>query len=279
MNRSLRLQAKHSPFSWPERLSLSGTFVMLLLVGAILAVFLSALTALAQNTIQPMPENASAKSYGGGWECNVGFRQSGTICFAVIVPDNAYSTNRTYGLGWECLRGFRKTEDANCIAVKVPEGGYLDPSGERWRCLRGYIKVDDTCQKITLPAHAYLADASTGSAWICERGFRAKGESCVAIVVPKNSYLNGSSYGQPWTCKRGYFEQTGQCEAVIIPEHAYFDDANYGEGWKCDRGYSVSDQSCEPIDIPQNAHLDRSGNRWECDKNFQKLKGVCVLNN
>lgn len=279
MNRNPQLQEKQSPFSWPERLSLSGTSFMLLLVGAILAFFLSALTALAQNTIQPMPENASAKSYGDGWECNVGYRQSGKTCHKVTVPDNAYSTNRTYGLGWECFRGFRRTGEANCIAVEVPEGGYLDPSGERWRCLRGYVKVDDTCQKIILPPHSYLAEASTGVPWICDRGFEAKGERCVPIVVPENAYLNGSSYGQAWTCERGYLEQMGRCEAVIVPENAYFHDASYGEGWKCDRGYAAFEERCEPIDIPENAHLDRSGNRWECDKNFQKSRGLCVLNN
>jgi len=279
MNRNSRLQAKQSPFSRPERLSLSGTSFMLLLGGAILAFFLSALTALAQNTIQPMSENASAKSYGDGWECNVGYRQKGETCLEVTVPDNAYSTNRTYGLGWECLRGFRKDREANCVAVEVPEGGYLDPSGERWRCLRGHIKIDDTCHRIILPLHSYLAEASAGVPWICDRGFEPKGERCVAIVVPKNAYLNGSSYGQAWTCERGYREHTGKCEAVLVPDHAYFYDAPYGEGWKCDRGYSASGQRCDPIDIPDNAHLDRSGNRWECDKNFQKSKGLCVLNN
>lgn len=250
-----------------------------LFLGLIAAVLLYALPAFAQSTAPPMPENASAKSYGDGWECNIGFRLNENSCVAVVVPQNAYDTNRSYGSGWECLHGFRKTDEAACVAVEVPEGGFLDPSGERWRCLRGYIKVDDTCQEIVLPANAYLTDASYGPAWTCERGFEANNDRCTAIAVPANAYLNGLGYGQPWTCERGFFAQDSLCEAVAIPANAYFDDATYGTGWKCEHGYVASGDTCELIDVPENAHLDRSGNRWECDGNFQKSKGLCVLNN
>ena len=65
----------------------------------------------------------------------------------------------------------------------------------------------------------------------------------------------------------------------MIPANAYFDDASYGTGWKCDRGYAASGETCEFIIVPENAHLDRSGNRWECNRNFQKSKGRSVLNN
>jgi len=106
-----------------------------------------------------------------------------------------------------------QTDEPACVAIEVPEGGFLDPLGERWRCLRGLIKVDDTCQEIVLPANAY------------------------------------------------------------------FNDATCGTGWKCERGYKASGEACEFINVPENAHLDRSGNRWECNKNFQKSKGLCVLNN
>lgn len=253
--------------------------VMALFIGSILAVMFFVLPAFGQTASQPMPENASAKSYGDGWECNIGFRLNENDCVAVVVPQNAYDTNRSYGSGWECLHGFRRTDEAACVAVEVPEGGFLDPSGERWRCLRGYLKIDDTCQEIVLPANAYLADASDGSTWTCERGFEATGDQCIAIAVPANAYLNGSGYGQPWTCERGYFAQAGLCEAVAIPANAYFDDASYGSGWKCDRGYAASAETCEFINVPESAHLDRSGNRWECNKNFQKSKGLCVLKN
>ena len=279
MDRKSQLTEPHRPHSIVAQIPTETPTVVVQLMGLIFAVLLLALPAVAQTAAQPIPENASAKSYGDGWECNTGFRLNENTCAAVVVPRNAYDTKRSYGSGWECLHGFRRTGETECIAVEVPEGGFLDTSGERWRCLRGYIKVDETCQEIVLPANAYLADASYGSTWTCERGFEAAGDLCTAIAVPANAYLNGSGYGQPWTCERGFFEQAGLCEAVAIPANAYFDDASYGSGWKCDRGYAASAKACEFINVPENAHLDRSGNRWECNKNFQKSKGLCILNN
>ena len=252
---------------------------MWLLIASLSFLLMAALPAEAQTAPQPMPENASAQSYGDGWECDVGYRLNAGNCLAVSVPKNAVETNRTYGRGWECFHGFRAEGDADCVAVVVPEGGFLEPSGERWHCLRGFTKLDDMCQKIDVPANAYLADTSYGSPWVCDRGFEARDETCIAIAVPANAYLNTASYGQPWTCERGFFEQAGTCAAVMVPENAYLDDATYGVGWRCERGYSAEGDICAPIVIPQNAHLDRSGNRWECDRFFRKSKGVCLLNN
>lgn len=242
--------------------------------GPIFALLVFAMPVLAQS----IPENASAKRFSEGWECNIGFRLAGDNCVAVMVPENAYGTNRTYGLGWECLHGFREVGKVACLAVAVPDGGFLDPSGERWHCLRGFLKVDDTCLEVVLPENAYLVDGTYGSTWECARGFERMDDRCNTIAVPVNGYLNGSRYGQPWTCERGFFEQDGLCKAVVIPEFAYFDDATYGEGWKCQRGYEASAIDCQVIDIPANAHLDRSGNRWQCNQNFQRSKGLCVLN-
>lgn len=278
MDRKSQLTEPRPPQSNIAHIATDIPTIMAPVIGSIIAILLLALPAFAQTAAQPMPENASAKSYGGGWECNIGFRLNENDCVAVIVPQNAYETNRSYGSGWECLHGFRSIDKTACVAVDVPEYGYLDPSGERWRCLRGFIKVDDTCQEIILPANAYLADASYGSTWTCERGFEVTGDLCTAIAVPANAYLNGSGYGQPWTCERGFLENNGLCEAVVMPANAFFDDATYGTGWKCARGYAASGETCDLIDVPEYAHLDRSGNRWECNKNFQKSKGLCVLN-
>lgn len=259
------------------RVSTDARAVAAQLVGSICALLLFAMPALAQSAAQPIPVNASAKSYGDGWDCDIGYRLNGDTCDAVFAPQNAYETNRPYGLGWECIHGFRRVDGVACVAVAVPEGGYLGPSGERWHCSRGFLKVDDSCVEIILPTNAYLTESAYGSAWECDRGFESTGDLCAAIAVPTNAYLNTSSYGQPWTCERGYYEQDGLCEAVIVPSNAYFDDAAYGNGWKCDRGYAPSGQICEAIVVPVNAHLDRSGNRWDCNKNFRKSDGRCVL--
>lgn len=251
--------------------------VMWLFAGLICVLLLATLPAHAQTALRPLPENASPKSYGDGWECDIGFRLSIDRCVAIIVPENAYETSRSYGRGWECLHGFRMSEETACVAVFVPEGGFLGPSGTRWHCQRGFVKVGATCQKLVLPENAYLVDSVYGSKWVCNRGYKARNDACVAIKVPENAYLNTSGYGQPWTCERGFLEREGQCKAVVVPENAYFDDSTYGKGWKCARGYAASGQACELIDIPENAHLDRSGNRWECNRNFRKSKGQCNL--
>jgi len=119
---------------------------------------------------QPMPENARASSYGDGWECNIGYRLDGDICAAVVVPENAYETNRSHGAGWECHHGFRKVDGTACVAVVVPAGGFLDASGERWHCLRGVFKQGGGCQESGVPENGYLLDGVSGAAWEGARG-------------------------------------------------------------------------------------------------------------
>lgn len=195
---------------------------------------------------QSMPENAKSKTYGDGWECIVGYRIIEESCVAILVPQNAYATRRTFGQGWKCDHGFREIDGTACLAVEVPDGGYLDSSGERWNCLRGYARLEDSCREIVLPENAFLVDTSNGSTWACERGFKIKDDNCTAIAVPDNAFLNSSGYGRPWTCERGYV---------------------------------ALDDACSLIDVPENGHLDRSGRRWECNRNFQKSKGQCVFRN
>lgn len=185
MDRESQLTKHRDPHAIAACAPAQTTTVMALFIGSILAVMLFILPAFGQTAGQLVPENASAKSYGNGWEC---------------------------------LHGLRRTDEIACVAVELPEGGFFDPSGEQWRCLRGHIKLDDACQEIVRPANAYLADPSFGSTWTCERRFEATGDQCTAIAIPANGYLNGSGYGQPWRCERGFFEQTVLCEAVRSPQ-------------------------------------------------------------
>lgn len=233
----------------------------------------------AQSNPADIPKNASAKSYGDGWECDLGYRIAGETCVAITIPENAYATNRSYGSGWECLHGFLQVEGTSCVPVIIPDGGYLGPSGTRWFCHRGFQKIGNTCEKINLPPHAYLTSSAVGSAWKCERGFEAKGDTCIAISVPENAFLNNSGYGRPWSCNRGFFEENGACTKVSVPANAYFDDASYGNGWRCVRGFSETGNKCSAIELPPNAHLGRSGTQWECNKNFYRSKSQCVLRN
>ena len=231
----------------------------------------------AQTAPTSIPENSHSKSYGSGWECNLGFRAKDETCFPVIVPDNAHPTNQPWGRGWECLYGFKEVEGLSCIEVVVPKNAFMDADGDRWRCLRQYRAVNEGCQKIALPLHAYLTNENYGSGWLCERGYTDESGKCTAIVVPEHAYLNSKSYGQPWSCERGFVEYNGACAEVTIPDNAYLDDASYGVGWKCERGFSAYKNFCEVIEVPQNAHLNRSGNDWECNRGFWSTNGICAL--
>ncbi|WP_189639090.1 hypothetical protein [Paramylibacter ulvae] len=250
-----------------------------ILIGFVCALNIFSSSVLAQISIETVPKHAHAKSYGDGWECDIGYRIKDSGCFAVFVPENGLLTNRSYGPGWECHHGYKETKAAACVKVDVPLGGFLAPSGDKWHCLRGYQKLKDSCQELIIPTNAYLVADTYHSAWKCERGYEAINDICTAIKVPSNAFLNGASYGQPWTCERKFFQRDDQCKAIVIPTNGYFDTATYGKGWKCERGYSESGDICEALIIPTNAHLNRSGNRWECHQNFRKTKGQCILDN
>lgn len=263
-------------FGWRSKMDQANDPSVLKFVFVLLFVCLATQT-FAQSISTPMPENAHVKSYGDGWECDTSFRLIGEQCVAVIVPENAYGTNRSYGKGWECHHGFKETNEALCVNVVVPEGGYLDSSGERWRCLRGFEKKDGTCRKIALPENAYLDDSAYGTAWRCDWGYMASDGECERIIVPENGYMISRAYGQPWTCERGYFENKGKCDAVVVPTNAYFDGSTRNSGWVCERGYWQVNDGCELIVLPNNAHLDNAGNRWSCNRNFRLKRGLCVL--
>lgn len=260
----------------PELNALARIALVMLTISCLLAF---AGQSLAQSSAASIPENAHAKSYGAGWECDPSFKIAAGKCVAIALPANAYLTKRAFRKGWECLHGFVEVDGASCIEVVVPAGGYLDPTGVKWRCLRGYRETGGACERIALPDHAYLTDDTFGSDWACERGYKKTSDDCVAIVVPENAFLNPANYGSPWLCERGFFEDRGACEAVFVPANAYFHDASYGQKWKCDRGYAAKEDSCVAIVMPPNAHLDRSGNSWECHRNFQLSRGLCVFEN
>lgn len=102
----------------PRAISIHALFVLALLAAAPGVVF-------AQGGSVGMPDNAHAKSYGSGWECDQGYREAQGTCATVKVP----ATNAFYG------RGYRAVKET-CAAVKVPENAHLDYSGNGWECNR-----------------------------------------------------------------------------------------------------------------------------------------------
>ncbi len=231
----------------------------------------------AQIPVPSIPENAHARSFGEGWDCDISFRIVEEQCVAIVIPANAYATDRSYGAGWECVHGYTEAEDGVCMELAVPENAYLEASGKSWVCKRSFRKDGDACERIVLPEHAFLSDDSFGSDWDCERGYKKTANTCEAIRVPEHAYLNSARYGLPWSCERGYVETAGTCKPVTVPENAYYVERAYGQKWKCERGFAESGETCEPLIVPANAHLDRSGNAWDCNPNFQRSRGLCIL--
>ncbi len=160
------------------------------------------------------------------------------------VPDNA--RQKSYGDGWECDLSFRLVA-GECISVVAPENAYatMRAYGSGWECNHGFIEVEDT--------------------------------SCKEILIPKGGYLD--SDGIKWRCSRGYFKIDDTCERIILPEHDFLSGDIYSPSWSCERGFTENDGACKAIDLPENAHLSRAGNRWECNRNFERSSGECTLRN
>jgi hypothetical protein len=206
----------------------------------------------------------------------VGAQRSGPV----VVPDNAYANGFSFGTGWECSFGY-DDKDAICIAIDVPDNGYLNSRGNGWKCDRGYHLAgfaSKECSEIKVPANAYLAESSSQSGWACNRGFKATRDACERILIPANAYPTNSSNGSGWECERGYRAMGESCVAISIPENAYLSERSYGPGWQCARGYYTADaKACRKLDVPEFAHLDNSGNSWECNRPYKQRGEACVI--
>lgn len=104
------------------RQSLAGIAALLLIAAAIIAL---PTPAAAQDGTGAAPTNASDRAFGGGWDCDPGYRVSDGACAEIVVPENAYATGRSYGTGWNCRRGFQ-ARDGACAPIPVPENAFLD---------------------------------------------------------------------------------------------------------------------------------------------------------
>jgi hypothetical protein len=108
---------------------------------------------LAQTVALPAPQNSHANSYGGGWECDYGFRKAAGACAAIELPANAHSDSN-FGRGWDCNRGYHETAGA-CAAIKIPADAHLDSNfGRGWDCNRGYDEAGGTCVAVRVPTDA-----------------------------------------------------------------------------------------------------------------------------
>jgi hypothetical protein len=171
----------------------------------------------AQDGTGPLPQNAQSRSYGGGRDCDLGYRLEGAECLALEIPENAYATGMSYGSGWACRRGYEEAGGTSCAAIPVPDNAFLRSSRHDWQCNRGYRQDRETCVPIVLPDNAYLTDDTSEFGWACERGFTARSSDCVPIAVPENGCLTNADHGDEWACERGFFEIDGRCDPVALP--------------------------------------------------------------
>ncbi|NKX44466.1 hypothetical protein [Roseicyclus persicicus] len=259
----------------PARRAPARLIARVAVVAGVIASF--AFPVLAQDGTGPIPENAQPRGHGGGWVCDLGFRQEGADCLALHMPAHSHPTGRSYGTGWECDRGYVETNGASCDPIPVPENAFLRSSGHEWQCDRGYLRDRDACVPILLPEHAYLTDDPAGTGWTCDRGYAALEGTCLPIAVPANAYLTNASFGPVWACERGFVRNDDRCDAIPLPANAFLDPISHEPGWRCERGYEPLNGACAALVLPANAHLDRSGNRWTCDRGFRLSDGVCSL--
>ena len=124
----------------------------------------------AQDGSARTPDNATVNASGTSWVCDPGYQRANGLCTKIELPQNAFLTTVAYGRGWDCERGFRAVDNNSCVAVEVPQGAYLEASGDRWKCERGYRRDAGGCMLIEVPANAYLD--SSGGEWVCGRGYR-----------------------------------------------------------------------------------------------------------
>ncbi len=111
----------------------------------------------AQSIAAEVPPNAQARSYGSGWECDLGYREDQGACVAIQIPANAYPTGRSYGDGWDCAHGYRRQASA-CVEIVVPDNAYLTAKGDDWQCDRLFQRVGAACEAIAVPDYGYLID-------------------------------------------------------------------------------------------------------------------------
>lgn len=248
------------------------------MIGILIALVVDG-TVIAQQQTNPIPANARENVYTGGWECNPGFRETNGECLEIVIPENAYSTNRAFGKAWECRRGYRQVDGASCVRIEIPSNAFLSFTGNGWECDRGFRRVGKKCVETLVPENGHLTTGSWGTGWKCNRGFRASGAACLPIAIPDNGYATNLESGSGWRCERGFTVMGERCIPVSVPENAYFDEGAYPDQWKCERGFEQVDGFCISLSVPENAHLGYSGNRWECDKPYIRKEDSCVQAN
>lgn len=228
----------------------------------IIAIVVASLLLLCNySNAQNIPTNAHKNPYGGGWECDRGFKQVGNECSRVSIPANA--SLDILGHDWECNRGFKRSGN-ECTKVNIPQNAGLDILGHDWECNRGFRRVGNECSKVQVPSNAGLD--VLGHDWECNRGFKRSGNECVKLTLPANATLD--VLGHDWVCIKGYKRVSQECKQMTDAEktaQAEFEknirremqrrQAMGARGEHCDSEYSSGANVCVTV---KRAELDCS---------------------
>jgi hypothetical protein len=230
---------------------------------------------LAQDGTGPMPENAEARNYGGGWNCALGYRVAGEECVAIDIPENAYATGRSYGSGWACRRGYEEAGGTSCERSRCPRMRSCDPPAMTGSAIADTGRIarpafQSSC--LTTPISPTTPQAPVGPANAVSRpvpapAFRLRFPR-TAISPMRTTVTNGPAKGAssksmavaiPWRFPRTPFwtrRPTGRDGAVsgdLRPSTPPVSRSTFRQTrisidpetrWRCDRGFQLADGEC-----------------------------------
>lgn len=80
------------------------------------------------------------------------------------------------------------------------------------------------------------------------------------------------------SCPRGYQPDAfpiNECRLIRLPANARLDSS--GNRWTCERGFQRRGQTCVEIDVPDNATLSEFGlgKGWRCQDGYRDLGDIC----
>jgi len=236
-----------------------------------------AMPSLAQDGTGPAPENAQDRRHGGGCDCDPGYRIADGTCVALDMPANAYPTGRSSGTGRACLHGYREVRGATCEPVAIPANAFLHASDLIWNCERGYRKQADACAVIDVPETRISPTAGSERDGNAAAATLPRPVPAFPSSFPKTRMRRTRATAPPRFASGASSRPTAAANRSLSPQGPVRTTAPMAPAGGA-RGYEARKTSCVTIDLPENAHLDRSGNRWQCNRGFQLSEGNrCIL--
>ncbi len=188
---------------------------------------------------EKIPAHAHPSILGTGWECNSGYRSTGSSCEKFEVPANAHLS--ILGHSWECNSGYRTTGTA-CVPVQVPSNAHLTILGHGWECNSGYRSTGSSCEKFEVPANAHLN--TLGSSWNCNDGFKQSGDTCIPMTLAEKEAqrIRNQQLMAAYLAGHREYDVSGDCdgESVSGTVEGYSSSRSVSGTLEYDSGQTVS---------------------------------------